>query len=64
MFEFLGPWKAFLGSGTELDTKVSIVEILQITFKTTRYLIDENKFREILAWEKKLRKEIPFVNQT
>ena len=48
----------------ELDLKASIVQILQITFKTMRYPIDENKLREFLAWEKKLCKEIPFVDQT
>ena len=29
-----------------------------------QYLIDKKKLQELLAWEKKLHKEIPFVDQT
>ena len=52
------------GTGRPLEQILQIVQILQITFQTTQYLIDENKLREFLAREKKLRKEIPVVDQT
>ena len=51
---FWGRYSHILGCGTEQDLK-----IFQITFETTRFLIDENKLRESLAWEEKLQKEIP-----
>ena len=64
--EFPAFWRRYsriLGCGAELDLKASVavklVQIFQITFETTRFLIDENKLRELLAWKEKLQKEIP-----